>query len=65
MAGPVYPAATAPVMENNPAPIITPTPKAIKLHGPRIRFSDLLPESFASVIKSAKGFLINKPICID
>ena len=29
MAGPVYPAATVPVMENNPAPMITPTPNAV------------------------------------
>ena len=46
MAGPVYPAATVPVMENNPAPMITPTPNAIKLHGPKTLFRVLFPDSF-------------------
>lgn len=33
MAGPVYPAATVPVMEKSPAPIMTPTPSATRLQG--------------------------------
>ena len=43
MAGPVYPAATVPVMEKSPAPIMTPTPSATRLQGPNTRFNDLLP----------------------
>jgi amino acid transporter len=62
MAGPVYPAATVPVMENNPAPMITPTPNAIKLHGPKTLFRVLFPDSLASACNAAKGFLINNPI---
>ena len=62
MAGPVYPAATVPVMENNPAPMITPTPNAIKLHGPKTLFRVLFPDSLASACNAAKGLLINNPI---
>ena len=42
MAGPVYPAATVPVMENNPAPMITPTPNAIKLPWSQDSFQGLV-----------------------
>ena len=62
IAGPVYPAATVPVMENNPAPMMTPTPSATKLQGPSTRFSDLLPVWLASASNISNGFLINNPI---
>ena len=62
MAGPVYSAATVPVMENRPAPMMAPTPKAMSPQGPRTRFNVLLPDSFASTSRAAKGFLINNPM---
>ena len=62
MAGPVYAAATVPVMEKRPAPMIAPTPKAINPHGPSTLFSVLLPDSLASASRAANGFLINNPI---
>ena len=64
MAGPVYPAATVPVIENNPAPMITPTPSATRLQGPNTRFSVLLPDSLASACKAPNGFLINNPFLL-
>ncbi len=65
MAGPVYSAATVPVMENRPAPMIAPTPNAISPQGPSTRFNVLLPDSLASTSRAAKGFLINNPIILD
>ena len=65
MAGPVYSAATVPVMENRPAPMMAPTPKAMSPQGPRTRFNVLLPDSFASTSRAAKVFLINNPIILD
>ena len=62
MAGPVYVAATVPVIEKRPAPMMAPTPKAINPQGPSTLFSDLLPDSLASASRAANGFLINNPI---
>ena len=62
MAGPVYPAATVPVMENSPAPIMTPTPKAIKLMGPNTLFRLLLPDCSASACSASILFLMNNPM---
>jgi hypothetical protein len=62
IAGPVYSAATIPVMENSPAPIITPTPNATKPQGPKTRFSVDVPSSEASASGVARGFLIKRPI---
>ena len=64
MAGPVYSAATVPVMEKSPAPMMAPTPKAMSPHGPSTRFRVLLPDSLASAIRSAKDFLINNPMLL-
>ena len=65
MAGPVYSAATVPVMEKSPAPMMAPTPKAISPQGPSTRFNALLPDSLASASRAAKGFLINNPIYVN
>jgi hypothetical protein len=62
MAGPVYAAATVPVMEKRPAPMMAPTPKAINPHGPSTLFRVLLPDSLASASRAVNVFLINNPI---
>ena len=62
MAGPVYSDATVPVMENSPAPMMTPTPSATRLTGPSTRFSVLLPDCCASACSISMLFLINNPI---
>jgi hypothetical protein len=41
----IDPTAAVPVKVKIPEPITAPTPKAIKLHGPRERFSRLSPHS--------------------
>ena len=62
MAGPVCSAATMPVMENRPAPMITPTPKAISPKGPSTRRSVPPPSRSASANNVFRGFLIKSPI---
>lgn len=61
MAGPAYSEATVPVMENSPAPIITPTPRAIRLKGPSTLFRLLSPELPASFCNASIVFRINNP----
>ena len=65
IAGPVYDAATVPVMENNPAPIITPTPRATRLTGPSTRLRVPLPVSLASACKASILFRIKSPISLS
>ena len=64
MAGPVCSPATMPVTENRPAPIITPTPRAIKPQGPNTRFNPLPPSLSASCSKSSALFFTNKSIAM-
>ena len=60
IAGPALLAAAMPVSENNPAPIITPTPTDIRPKGPNLRFNVPLPVSEASVNKERIVFFRNK-----
>ena len=64
-AGPVYPAATVPVMENNPAPIIRLLPIMIKLQTPKTLFWVgflRFPIHCLRLECMEKAFLINNPI---
>jgi hypothetical protein len=62
IAGPAWLAAAIPVIENNPAPMMAPIPKAIKPQAPKVLFKVWEPVSCASFIKAAMGFLTNKLI---
>jgi hypothetical protein len=58
-AGPAASAAAAPVLTNNPAPIMAPIPKAIRLLAPSVRFKpDSLSEVCAS--KPSVDFILHK-----
>ena len=62
MAGPVYSAATNPVMEKRPAPTITPIPKSTSPMGPNTRFNEVCPSAFDSAKMAAIGFLLKRPM---
>jgi hypothetical protein len=57
-------AAAIPVIENNPAPITAPIPKATNENDPSVRFNVCVPVSDASPSNVLIGFLINKLIII-
>ena len=60
--GPVHSAATVPVIENRPAPIMTPTPNATRLIGPKTRFKEEDPDSLASACSDSMLYRINNPM---
>ncbi|MNR00962.1 hypothetical protein D3C85_1167530 [compost metagenome] len=57
IAGPALLAAAEPVMENSPAPIMAPMPKATRLTGPRVLFRVPSPLSAASFVSKSIDFL--------
>jgi hypothetical protein len=62
-AGPAACPAAAAVRTNNPAPIIAPTPSAIKLPAPKVRFKPFPPSS-AWANMAARSFFLNKLIVL-
>ncbi|MNX56791.1 hypothetical protein D3C86_875940 [compost metagenome] len=57
MAGPALLAAAEPVIENSPAPMIAPIPKATRFTGPSVLFSVPSPLSDASLVSKSIDFL--------
>ena len=62
-AGPAACPAAAAVLTNKPAPIMAPTPKAIRLPAPNVRFNPFPPSS-ACANMADKSFFLNKLIVI-
>src|SRR5207244_4920917 len=65
-AGPAYSAAATPVSTKIPAPMIAPTPSAVRWSGPRVRLSERSDSTSASARSTAMDLVANRvmpPIC--